>query len=48
MTDTKSYIETDAELETLIGAGNRYLNMRIKDAAATGMVATHVATVMGL
>ncbi len=30
------------------GAGNRYLNMSIKDAAATGMVATYVATVMGL
>lgn len=30
------------------GAGNRYLNMSIKDAAATGMVATYVATVLGL
>jgi len=30
------------------GAGSRYLNMSIKDAAATGMVATYVATVMGL
>lgn len=30
------------------GTGNRYLNMSIKDAAATGMVATYVATVMGL
>lgn len=30
------------------GAGNRYLNMSMKDAAATGMVATYVATVMGL
>jgi parallel beta-helix repeat protein len=30
------------------GAGNRYLNMSIKDAAATGMAATYVATVMGL
>jgi hypothetical protein len=30
------------------GAGNRYLNMSIKDAAATGMVATYVATVMGI
>ncbi len=30
------------------GSGNRYLNMSIKDAAATGMVATYVATVMGL
>jgi len=30
------------------GAGNRYLNMSIKDAAATGMVATYVVTVMGL
>jgi hypothetical protein len=29
------------------GAGNRYLNMSIKDAAATGMVATYVVTVMG-
>ncbi|MFA5408440.1 MAG: right-handed parallel beta-helix repeat-containing protein [Bacilli bacterium] len=30
------------------GSGNRYLNMSIKDAAATGMVATYVVTVMGL
>ncbi len=30
------------------GTGNRYLNMSIKDAAATGMIATYVATVMGL
>jgi len=30
------------------GSGNRYLNMSIKGAAATGMVATYVATVMGL
>lgn len=30
------------------GAGNRYLNMSIKDAAATGMVATYVVTVIGL
>jgi len=30
------------------GSGNRYLNMSIKDAAATGMVATYVATVRGL
>lgn len=30
------------------GSGNRYLNMSIKDAAATGMVATYVATVMGI
>lgn len=29
------------------GSGNRYLNMSIKDAAATGMVATYVITVMG-
>ncbi len=29
------------------GAGNRYLNMSIKDAAATGMVATYTVTVMG-
>ncbi len=30
------------------GSGDRYLNMSIKGAAATGMVATYVATVMGL
>lgn len=30
------------------GSGNRYLNMSIKGAAATGMVATYVAIVMGL
>lgn len=30
------------------GSGNRYLNMSIKDAAATGMVATYVVTVRGL
>jgi hypothetical protein len=29
------------------GSGNRYLNMSIKDAAATGMVATYTVTVMG-
>jgi hypothetical protein len=29
------------------GAGNRYLNMSIKDAAATGMVATYIITVIG-
>jgi hypothetical protein len=29
------------------GGGNRYLNMSIKDAAATGMVATYTVTVMG-
>lgn len=29
------------------GSGNRYLNMSIKDAAATGMVATYVITIMG-
>lgn len=30
------------------GAGNRYLNMSIKDAAATGMVARYIVTVMGM
>jgi hypothetical protein len=30
------------------GASNRYLNMSIKDADATGMVATYVATVIGM
>lgn len=30
------------------GSGNRYLNLSIKDAAATGMVATYTATVMGV
>ena len=30
------------------GSGNRYLNMSIKGAAATGMVATYVVTVMGI
>jgi hypothetical protein len=30
------------------GSGNRYLNMSIKDAAATGMVATYTITVMGI
>lgn len=30
------------------GSGNRYLNMSIKDAAANGMIATYVATVMGI
>jgi hypothetical protein len=29
------------------GSGNRYLSMSIKDAAATGMVATYTVTVMG-
>jgi hypothetical protein len=29
------------------GSGNRYLNFSIKDAAATGMVATYTVTVMG-
>jgi len=29
------------------GSGNRYLNMSIKDAAATGMVSTYTVTVMG-
>ncbi len=30
------------------GSGNRYLNMSIKDAAATGMIASYVVTVMGV
>ncbi len=29
------------------GSGNRYLNLSIKDAAATGMVADYTVTVMG-
>jgi len=49
---TKSDIHsTGAQAQPILwqsGAGNRYLNMSIKDAAATGMVATYVVTVMGL